>query len=127
MKLLIKLAITALVANALFRLGTEYLVYYKFRDSVREMAMFRAKNDDELGQRVMEVAETYSVPLAPDAFTMRRDAREAVVQGSYIKQIELVPGFPYDWKFDFVIQAYVTDVPPLPGAPQPRPVTRNPR
>jgi hypothetical protein len=117
MKLLIKLAITALLANAAFRLGTEYLVHYKFRDSIREAAMFRAKDDDELAQRVMETAETYGVPLAPDAFTMRRDTREAVVEGSYVKRIELVPGFPYDWKFDFQIQAFVNQIPPLPGAP----------
>ena len=58
MKLIIKLAIAALLANALFRVGTEYVVYYKFRDSVREAAMFRAKNDEELGQRIMELAET---------------------------------------------------------------------
>jgi len=117
MKLLIKLAITALVANALFRVGTEYLVYYKFRDSVREAAMFRAKNNDELGQRIMEIAGTYDVPLAADGFTMRRDDREALVEGSYVKPIELAPGFPYQWRFGFEIQAFVNSVPPLAGAP----------
>jgi hypothetical protein len=127
MKLIIKLAVTALFANALFRLGTEYLVYYKFRDSVREEAMFRAKNDEELGPRVMEIAETYGVPLAPGGFTIRRNAREAVVEGSYVKPIELAPGFPYPWRFDFLIQAYLTNVPLLPGAPQPKPAAPTPR
>jgi hypothetical protein len=117
MKLLIKLAITAVLVHAAFRLGTEYVVHYQFRDAVREAAMFRARNIEELGQFVMEVAGTHGVPLAPDGFTMRRDNREAVVQGSYVKPIELVPGFPYDWRFDFSIQAYVNNVPLLPGAP----------
>ena len=126
MKLLIKLAITALLANAAFRVGTEYLVHYKFRDSVREAAMFRARNDEELGQRVMETAAIYNLPLAPDGFTIRRDGREAVVRGSYTKQIEMVPGFPYAWKFDFEIQAFTNNIPPLPGAP-PRPTTQKPR
>ena len=120
MKLIIKLAITALLANALFRVGTEYLVYYKFRDSVREAAAFRAKNDDELGQRIMEIAETYDVPLAADGFSLKRDHREAFVQGSYVKPIELAPGFPYQWRFDFEIQAYVSNVALLPGAPPPK-------
>jgi len=66
MKLLIKLAITALLANAAFRLGTEYLTHYKFRDSVREAAMFRAGSDDELRQRVMETADSYGIPLKDD-------------------------------------------------------------
>jgi hypothetical protein len=123
MKLLIKLTIAALLANAAFRIGTEYFVHYQFRDSVREAAMFRARNDEELGQRVMEIAATYNLPLAPDSFTLRRDAREALVQGSYVKTIEVVPGFPYDWRFDFQIQAFVNNVPPLPGAPQRRPIS----
>jgi hypothetical protein len=121
MKLIIKLAILALVANAIFRVGTEYVVYYKFRDSVREAATFRAKDDVELGERVMEIAATYDVPLAADGFTMRRDHREATVLGSYVKPIELAPGFPYAWRFDFEIQAYVTGVALLPGAPQQTP------
>ena len=66
MKLLIKLAITALIANAMFQVGTEYLVYYEFRDSVREAAMFRARNNEELGQQVMEMAETFGVPPGGD-------------------------------------------------------------
>ena len=124
MKLIIKLAITALLANAAFRIGTEYLVHYKFRDSVREAAMFRARNDEELGQRVMETAAAYDVPLAPDGFTMKRDARRAIVNGSYTKKIEIAPGFPYDWKFDFSIEVFVNSVPLLPGAPTPKPTPK---
>ena len=120
MKLIIKLAIAALVANALFRVGTEYVIYYNFRDSVREEAMFRAKNDDELGQRIMEIARTHDVPLTSDGFTMRRDTRDSHIEGSYVKPIELAPGFPYQWRFDFEIQARLNNVPPLAGAPTPK-------
>jgi hypothetical protein len=124
MKLLIKLAITAALVHAAFRIGTEYLVHYQFRDAVREAAMFRARNVEELGQEVMAMATTHGVPLAADGFTMRRDNREAVVQGSYVKSIEVLPGFPYDWRFDFQIQAFVNNVQLLPGAPQTRPLPR---
>ena len=116
MKLLIKLAFTALIANAAFRLGTEYLTHYKFRDSVREAAMYRAGSDDELRQRVMETAASYSIPLKEDGFTIRRDSGQAFIQGSYTKPIELVPGFPYSWRFDWEIEAIVSDAPRLPGS-----------
>jgi len=122
MKLLIKLAITALIANAAFRLGTEYVTHYKFRDSVREAAMYRAGSDDELRQRVMEAAAAYNIPLADDAFTVRRDSGQAFIRGSYAKPIELVPGFPHSWRFDWEIEALVNDVPRIPGAPLPRSV-----
>jgi hypothetical protein len=120
MKLLIKLAITALLANAAFRLGTEYLTHYKFRDSVREAAMYRAGSDDELRQRVAETAAAYSIPLREDAFTIRRDSGQAIIRGSYTKPIEFVPGFPYSWRFDWEIEAIVSDVPLLPGSPTPK-------
>ena len=122
MKLLFKLAITALIANAAFRLGTEYVTHYKFRDSVREVATFRAGSDDELRQRVAETAASYSIPLKEDGFTIRRDSGQAVVQGSYTKPIELVPGFPYAWRFNWEIEAIVNDIPLLPGAPVPKSV-----
>ena len=116
MKLLIKLAITALLANAAFRLGTEYLTHYKFRDSVREAATYRSGSDDELRQRVVETAAAYGIPLAEEAFTIRRETGLALIQGSYTKPIELVPGFPYAWRFDWAIEAIVNDVPRLPGS-----------
>lgn len=122
MKLLIKLAITALIANAAFRIGTQYLVHYNFRDSVREAAMFQAKDDAELRERVMEIAASYDVPQTDGGFTVKRDARQAILQGTYTKKIEIVPGFPYDWKFDWDIDAYINTVPLLPGAPMPKSV-----
>jgi hypothetical protein len=122
MKLLIKLAITAFLANAAFRLGTEYLTHYKFRDSVREAAMFRAGSDEELRQRIMETADSYSIPLKEDGFTIRRDSGQAFIRGTYTKPIEFVPGFPYPWRFTWEIEAIVNDVPLLPGAPVPRSV-----
>lgn len=120
MKLIIKLAIVAVLANAAFRVGTAYFAHYQFRDSVREAAMFQAKSDDEFREHIMDIAAIYGVPLALEGFTMRRDPREALIEGSYVKAIEVVPGFPYDWRFDFSIQAYISPVPPLPGAPQRR-------
>jgi len=117
MKLLIKLAITALLANAAFRIGTQYLVHYKFRDSVREAVMFQVKTEDDLRDRIMELAGTMDIPQNPDGFTIHRSGRQSLIQGSYVKRIEVVPGFPYDWKFDWDIDAYTSDAPLLPGAP----------
>ena len=66
LKLLVKLAIVALLANAAYRIGSEYLTYVKFRDAVRDAAMFKAKNDDELTARIMDLAAQYDVPLDED-------------------------------------------------------------
>ena len=70
----------------------------------------------------METAASYSIPLKEDGFTIRRDSGQAVIQGSYTKPIELVPGFPYGWRFNWEIEAIVSDVPLVPGAPLPKSV-----
>jgi hypothetical protein len=120
MKLLIKLAVAALIANAVFRIGTEYIVHYTFRDLVREAAMFQAKNEDELRERVVEIADANNVPQNAESFTVQKSGRQYVISGSYTKQIEVAPRFPVDWKFNWDVEAYTTDMPLLPGAPTPK-------
>ncbi|MGC4085671.1 MAG: hypothetical protein QM736_26980 [Vicinamibacterales bacterium] len=55
-KLFIKLAIVALVANAAYHIGSEYLTYVKFRDAIRDAAMFKAKTDADLLGRILNLA-----------------------------------------------------------------------
>jgi hypothetical protein len=125
MKLLIKLAITALLANAVFRVGTQYITHYQFRDSIREAAMYQAKTEDELRDRILEIAATYGLPQGAGDISVSRNGRQWTTSGTYTKKIEIVPTFPYDWKFDWDVDAFVSDAPLLPGAPtrfpQPKP------
>lgn len=117
-RLLIKLAIVALLGNAAYRIGSEYLTYINFRDAVRDAAMFKARTDDELSQLVMALAEEYEIPLAEDELRIERGEREVTVQGSYRKPIEVAPKFVYDWPFSWDIRATVSYVVP-PFAPRP--------
>jgi len=112
MKLLIKLAIVALLANAVFRVGTEYITYIKFRDAIRDAAMFKAKTDDELRKRIMELAGDYEIPLDEDAVTIRREERHVFVEGSYKKQVEIAPRFEFDWPFTWSIDAMTSTIVP---------------
>ena len=70
-KLIIKLAIAALIANAAWRLGSTYLAFYKFQDAVKESVLFGAdKTVDQLRSRTMELASQYDLPLAEENFTI---------------------------------------------------------
>ncbi len=104
-KLLVKLAIVALLANAAFHLGAEYLTYIKFRDAVRDAAMFKAKNETELLARVMELAEQYEVPLDEENLVIERADRRFLVDGWYDKEIEVVPNYFYPWHFGLSLEA----------------------
>lgn len=119
LKLLFRLAVVGLLANAAYRVGTEYLTYIRFRDAVRDAAMFKAKTDDELYGQIMELARDYDLPLSVSAVDIHREPRRVLVQGRYEKPIELVPTFFYPWRFSWSIDAAVSMVVP-PFTPRPR-------
>jgi hypothetical protein len=107
-KLLIKLALTALIANAVWRIGSEYLLYFQFRDAVREAALVRMLDDQQLRSRILELADEYSVPLAESGFTIEREERRTIVEGTYLKPILVVPGYEYLWRFDWAVDGFAT-------------------
>jgi hypothetical protein len=103
-KLFIKLAIVALLANATFHIGSEYLTYIRFRDAIRDAAMFKAKNDTELMARIMDLAEQYDVPVDEENLTIERAERKVSIDGWYDKPIEVVPNYEYPWHFGLSLE-----------------------
>ena len=115
MKSLIKLLIAALIANATWRIGSEYLSYYKFKDSVREFMEHRnPKDDSQIRDRIMEVASQYDIPVDSESVKISHLNNHTIVDGSYVKAIEVVPTFRYNWPFEFHIDTFVTDPALLP-------------
>lgn len=111
-KLLIKLAVVALIANASYRIGSEYLTYIKFRDDVRDAATFKTQNDDELSALILQLGEKYDLPVDPAAIRIARTQRQVSINGSYEKPIEVVPSYFYPWTFSWSIEANVSPVVP---------------
>jgi hypothetical protein len=103
-KLLVKLAIVALLANAAYHIGSEYLTYVRFRDAVRDAAMFKAKNNTDLTARIMDLAGQFDVPLDEDNLTISREDRRVNIDGWYDKPIEVVPNYEYPWHFGLALE-----------------------
>jgi len=117
-KAIFKLAMVALLANACWRVGSAYLSFYKFKDAVEETTQFDAdRTDDQLRQRVLELAAQYDVPVAGDGFSIRRTDYHTIVDGAYTQRIEVVPGFKYPWPFSFHTDTFI-----VPGAKGASPV-----
>lgn len=101
-KLLIKLAIVALVANAAWHVMVAYMSYYKFKDAVQQTTQFgNDKNLDQLKARVLALASDYDLPIGDDDVTIKRDMLHTIVDGSYTKPIDLAPGYSRQWTFTF--------------------------
>jgi hypothetical protein len=110
-KRLIKLIVVVLIANALWRIGSAYVSFYRFKDSVRFAATDLRKSEDDLRTNILELASTYDVPLAEDAISIRREAQHTLVETSYKTPIAVLPGYEYQWPFRVDIDAYAP-VPP---------------
>ena len=103
-KLILKLVVVALVANASWRVGSAYVSHYKFQDAVQQSALFRGnKTDEALRQRIFELASDYDIPVDPEDVTLKTSEHQTTVDGSYTRVIELAPGFKYPWEFTFHI------------------------
>lgn len=103
-KLIIKLAIAALIANAAWRVGSAYVTFYRFNDALTEVSQFEAGQSQaqaQLQQKVLELADQYDVPLTDDGFTLTRDEHRTEIKGSYTREIQLFPGYTYPWPFRF--------------------------
>lgn len=112
-RLLIKLAVAALIANAAYRIGWEYLVHIRFRDAVRDAAMFKAATDADLARRIMDLANQFDLPLSEEAIAITREDRHVLVEGKYRKPIEVVPKYYYSWPFSWSIDAMTSTTVPL--------------
>jgi hypothetical protein len=112
MKTILKLVVTAIIANAGWHVADAWLRYYKFRDAVTQASQFGgALGEDQLRARVMELASQYSVPLADENLTIHRDSRQeqhTYIDGSYDEAIELFPRVARPWTFPVHIETFTT-------------------
>ena len=106
-KLIIKLAIVALVANAAWHLMTAYTSFYKFKDAVQQTTQFgNDKSLEQLKDRVLTLAADYDIPLGEQDVTVRRELLHTITDGAYTKTLDLVPGYSRPWKFEFHIDTF---------------------
>jgi hypothetical protein len=110
-KTVLKLIVVGLMMNALWRLGTVYVSFYEFKDSVRLAAMREGQSDDVLRQKILELASTYDVPLAEEDIAIRREQHHTYVESDYKTRVKVFPGYEYEWPFKVDVDAYVI-VPP---------------
>jgi hypothetical protein len=105
-KTLIKLAIVVLVANAIWRAGSAYVSYYRFKDAVADVAVnSKNKTDEELHKKVMDVAMQYDAPLADDAVAIRHEDNHIYIDASYEQPVAVFPGYERQWTFSFTVDS----------------------
>jgi hypothetical protein len=104
-KTLLKLALAAFLANAIWRMGTEYITEFKFTDAVREAATYDGRGDFDLRQHIAGLASQFDLPFDDDAVKIEHFDKRIVVTGAYERSIEFFPGKGYPWRFEWKAEA----------------------
>jgi len=102
---LIKLALVALVANALVRAVPVYWSHFKFKDAVQETARFSAKRSErDVQERVLSIANRFDIPIDLGDIQVRKDGETTFVETAYETEIEYFPGQRYRAHFDVKVE-----------------------
>ena len=113
-KTALNLIAVALVAYATWNLFTAYSAHYKFRDSVENALQFGGEQSEEqLRRRVLELAEQFDLPLASDGFTLHREDKHTISDGSYLRPVDVLPGLSYPWSFTWHVDTFTVKAPKL--------------
>ena len=105
---IVKLAIVAVLANALWHAFVPYSAHYKFKDGVEAAAQYGSeKSDDELRAKVLEIAAEHDVPQPAEGFTLKRENAHTIIDGSYTQPIEIFPGVSYPYTFVWHTDTFV--------------------
>ena len=113
-KTVIKLAFVALLANATWQLFGAYWPYYKFKDGVQYAAQYRGTMTDEgLREKILGLASQFEVPLTAADVSVTHEAKRTIVELSYVRPIDLAPGFTYPWSFSVHVDTHTLQPPRL--------------
>jgi hypothetical protein len=109
MKTVIKLAIAAAVLHAVVRSGISVSTYYQLKDATLQLLIF---GDDatttEIHHDIVATAEGLHVALAAENVQVRREGVRTVAEGSYVEEIEFLPGVRYPVTYSFEVSALST-------------------
>ena len=57
---------------------------------------------------MLEVAAQYDVPITAESFTVRRVSTHTIIDGSYARAVELLPGMSYARPLSWHVDTFVT-------------------
>ena len=92
-KLILKLAILALIANALYQVVPPFYTNWKFRDALKELASFSQRRSiDQILDRCVVLAKEHDLALERTDFTVQKGRTVTTIDTSVHRRPEVHPG-----------------------------------
>jgi len=124
MKTIIQLAIALTLLTGAVQGGRAAVKHYSFVDAVQEAMLFASsRTEDQIADKVMEIAGDYQIPLDPNRLSVQRLPFQIDIEAPYTEQVNLLPGI-YSRPWDFTAAVHVRlleDTRPRTPTPRARP------
>lgn len=101
MKTIIKIALGLIVLTACAQAAGAAFSNYQFQDAIHQGLLFNSRmSDAEIIEMVVKLGEAHELPVQASGVTVREVGQELIVDVTYTRPINLVPGFyARDWTF----------------------------
>lgn len=111
-RICIKLAVAALVANATWHLFNVYSPHYQLKDGIRYASQYRGDlSDDGLREKILYLAGQLDVPLNESDVAIVHDLHQTTVDLKYERQVKLLPGYSRRWPMTMHVETLNAKVP----------------
>jgi hypothetical protein len=102
MRTIVKLAIIGVILHGAYRIGAAYWDHYAFEDAARDAAQFSAAaTERDIAQRVVAIAAEHDIAIDPESVAIDKIPRRITIDGSYSRDIEVLPRYQRPWDFSF--------------------------
>jgi hypothetical protein len=104
---LIRLVVVLLIAHAPYRFAPPYIHYHQFKDAVSDAVLFaKDRSENEIVDRIMELAARYRIPIEREAVQVTRDKRLTYINIAYEEQIEWLPSYRRPMPFSIAVEGW---------------------
>lgn len=99
-RLIIKLAIVALIVHAAVKVGPVFWNHFRFQDALSETAKFSSRRTvEEVSAKAQQIAMDLEIPVTPDDIAVVKDKDVTIIDTRYTAQLEYFPRRYYSWEF----------------------------
>ena len=105
MKTLIQIVVAFVLLTGAVQGGRAAVKHYSFVDAIQEAMLFAgSRNEDQIAEKVLELAGDYQIPLDPNKVTVERLPYQINIEAPYTDQVNLLPGvYTRSWDFDTTV------------------------
>lgn len=102
MKTIFQIGVAAILLTASVQGGRAAFKHYQFVDAIQEAMLFAgSRTEDQIADRVMELAGDHQIPLDPGNISVQRAPYLITIDAPYTDTVNVLPGvYSRPWDFE---------------------------